>query len=92
MAETIIDANEAAMAARVATGFQFQPGSVEGFYHAIDRALTGFERPSFCRRLQNQAMKADFSWHRSAARYADLYSELHRDVASDARLYRGSVA
>ncbi len=89
LAETIIDANEAAMAARVATGFQFQPGSVEDFYHAIDRALTGFERPSFWRRLQNQAMKADFSWQRSAARYADLYSELRKDMAPDARIYRG---
>lgn len=76
LAETIIDANEAAMAARVATGFQFQPGSVEDLYHAIDRALIGFNRPSFWRRLQTQAMKADFSWTRSAGRYAELYSSL----------------
>ncbi|WP_075292872.1 glycogen synthase GlgA [Pararhizobium arenae] len=76
LAETIIDANEAAMAARVATGFQFQPGSVEDLYHAIDRALTGFQQPLFWRRLQTQAMKADFSWTRSAAQYAELFSGL----------------
>lgn len=76
LAETIIDANEAAMAARVATGFQFQSGSVEDFYHAIDRALIAFEQPSFWKRLQNQAMKADFSWQRSAEHYARLYQEL----------------
>jgi hypothetical protein len=36
--------------------------------------LIGFNRPSFWRRLQTQAMKADFSWTRSAGRYAELYS------------------
>jgi starch synthase len=82
LAETIIDANEAAMAARVATGFQFQPGSVEDLYHAIDRALTGFDRQSFWRRLQTQAMKADFSWTRSAGQYADLYGSLLRHSRS----------
>ncbi|CAN7702468.1 glycogen synthase GlgA [Rhizobium sp. LjRoot98] len=76
LAETIIDANDAAMTARVATGFQFQSGSVEDLYHAIDRALTGFRRAPFWRRLQTQAMKADFSWTRSAGRYADLYTAL----------------
>jgi len=78
LAETIIDANEAAMAARVATGFQFQPGSCDDLYHAIDRALIAFARPTFWRRLQTQAMKADFSWSRSAAQYAQLYNELLR--------------
>jgi len=76
LAETIIDANEAAMAARVATGFQFQSGSVEDFYHAIDRALLAYEQPQFWKRLQHQAMKADFSWQRSADQYAELYRQL----------------
>ncbi|KQV44588.1 MULTISPECIES: glycogen synthase GlgA [unclassified Rhizobium] len=76
LAETIIDANEAAMDAKVATGFQFQPGSVEDFYHAVDRALTAFGHPSFWRQLQVQAMKANFSWQRSARRYAALYRSL----------------
>ena len=76
LAETIIDANEAAMEARAATGFQFQPGSVEDLYHALDRALEAFERPTFWKRLQLQAMKADFGWARSAERYAGLYRRL----------------
>ncbi len=78
LAETVIDANEAAMAARVATGFQFSAGSVEDLYHAVDRALVAYERPSFWRRLQGQAMKADVSWRRSAGKYADLYAQLIR--------------
>lgn len=75
LAETIIDANEAAMSAQVATGFQFNPGSVEDLYHAIDRALIAYEQPDFWRKLQSQAMKADFSWKRSARQYAKVYAK-----------------
>ena len=81
LAETVIDANEAAMAAGVATGFQFHPGSVEDLYNAIDRALTTFENARFWRRLQTQAMRTDFGWGRSADRYARLYRQLVRGRA-----------
>jgi starch synthase len=76
LAETIIDANEAAAGARVATGFHFQPGSVEDLYHAIDRALIAYEQPEFWGSLQSRGMKADFSWRRSAGEYSRLYAEL----------------
>jgi starch synthase len=76
LAETIIDANEAAMSARVATGFQFDPGSVEDLYHAVDRALISYGQLEVWRGLQEQGMKADFSWSRSAEQYARLYSDL----------------
>jgi len=76
LAETIIDANEAAMAARVATRFHFEPGSVGDLYHAVDRALVAFSDPGFWRRLQSQAMKADFGWERSARQFARLYRTL----------------
>lgn len=82
LAETIIDANEAAMAAGVATGFQFNPGSAEDLYHAVDRALRAYERPDFWRRLQSQAMKADFSWKRSARQYAKIYSRVLKSARS----------
>lgn len=78
LAETVIDANEAAIAAGVATGFQFHPGSIEDLYNAIDRALATFENPSHWRRLQTQAMRTDFGWGRSADRYARLYRQLAR--------------
>ena len=39
LADTVIDANEAAMAAGVATGVQFYPPSVEALSYALDRAL-----------------------------------------------------
>lgn len=83
LAETVIDANEAAVAAGVATGFQFNPGSVEDLYNAIDRALTAFENTRSWRRLQTQAMRTDFGWGRSADRYARLYRQLVRCRAAD---------
>ena len=84
LAETVIDANEAAATAGVATGFQFQPGSIVDLYHAIDRALTAYDNPGIWRRLQTQAMRTDFGWTRSAERYARLYRQLARSHAGAA--------
>lgn len=76
LAETIIDANDAAIAAGAATGFQFKAGSVEDFYHAIERAVRTFSEGALWQNLQIQGMKTDFSWSRSAGHYATLYEEL----------------
>lgn len=76
LAETIIDANDAAMSARVATGFQFHPVNTEELRHAINRAFVSFRCPRSWARLQHQGMKTHFSWERSAERYASLYESL----------------
>jgi starch synthase len=76
LADTIIDANEAASAARVATGFQFFPVTPDALREALRRAVRAFAEPKVWARLQNQGMNADVSWNRSALRYADLYAEL----------------
>ena len=76
LADTVIDANEAALAARVATGFQFPPITTEGLRQALRRVFKAYREPKVWARLQNQGMKSDVSWERSAERYADLYSSL----------------
>ena len=76
LADTVIDANEAALAARVATGFQFTPITTEGLRQALRRVFKAYREPKVWARLQNQGMKSDVSWERSAERYADLYSSL----------------
>ena len=76
LADTVIDANEAAIAARVATGFQFSPVTPDALREAIRRAIRAFSEPKIWARLQNQGMKADVSWDRSALRYASLYADL----------------
>ena len=76
LADTVIDANEAALSARVATGFQFTPINAEGFRQALRRVFKAYDEPKVWARIQNQGMKSDVSWENSAARYADLYSSL----------------
>ncbi|HET7413916.1 MAG TPA: glycogen synthase GlgA [Pararhizobium sp.] len=76
LADTIIDANEAALSAGVATGFQFAPGLASTMRHAIGRAMEAYAEPKVWTRLQRQGMKADVSWDKSAKRYAELYRTL----------------
>jgi starch synthase len=82
LAETVIDANDAAMGAGVATGFQFHPVTTEGLRHAIRRAIEVFQSPDQWQRLQNQGMTARFSWDRSAGSYARLYNQLLDEAES----------
>jgi starch synthase len=71
--DTIIDANEMALAAGVATGFQFAPPSREALEKAIARAAALWrDRPAW-RRMQENGMRAEVGWGRPAARYAELY-------------------
>jgi len=76
LADTVIDANEAASAAGVATGFQFAPVTADALREALRRAVRAYAEPEVWARIQNQGMIADVSWDRSALRYASLYAEL----------------
>lgn len=76
LADTVIDANEAAVDAGVATGLQFSPITSEGLGEAIRRAVTLYGREKVWRRMQRRGMKSDVSWDGSARRYADLYASL----------------
>ncbi len=76
LADTIIDANEAALAAGVATGIQFAPVTSEALRRAIRRTLRLYSDQRLWSQLQKQGMKSDVSWDRSGATYADLYQRL----------------
>jgi starch synthase len=81
LAETVIDANDAAMNAQVATGFQFHPVTTEGLCHAIRRAMEAYKNPKQWQQIQQQGMKARFSWERSAGQYAALFRALAKKAA-----------
>lgn len=76
LADTVIDANEAALAAGTGTGVQFAPVTREMLAAAIERTMALWREPATWRRLQRNAMRGDFSWRRSAARYGALYRAL----------------
>lgn len=73
LADTVIDANEMAIAAGVATGLQFGPVLLSPFMDAIDRTKALWRDRQAWRRLQGNGMRADVSWRRPAKQYTDLY-------------------
>ena len=76
LADTVIDANEAAISAGVATGFQFEPANGGSFLYAVGRAVAAYADPAAWTSIQRQGMKSDVSWDRSARKYVDLYRSL----------------
>ncbi|MER9998772.1 glycogen synthase GlgA [Mesorhizobium sp. M0051] len=76
LADTVIDANEAAISAGVATGFQFAPNNGGALLHAIRRLVDAHASPVVWESLQRQGMKADVSWDKSAEKYFELYRSL----------------
>lgn len=76
LADTVIDANPAALAAGVATGIQMNAVDYHALAASVSRAVDLHARPGEWRRLQKNGMKADFSWSASGAAYAALYRQL----------------
>lgn len=76
LADTVIDANDAALAADAATGFMMRTSDAQGLAEAVERADAIHRDAAAWRRMQRRAMKADFSWTASAARYAEVFNAL----------------
>ena len=76
LADTVIDANAAALAAGVATGIQFDGVSPATLSRALRRAADLYAQPRAWARLQQQGMRGDWSWATSGRRYAELYARL----------------
>ena len=62
LADTVIDANEMAVAGDVATGVQFGPVTSENLAGAIRRAKALFHNKPVWRRMQQNGMTVDVSW------------------------------
>jgi starch synthase len=78
LADTVIDANDAALSAGVATGLQFAPPAPSALAHALDRAFALYGDDATMRRTRLNGMRADVSWRGPAKRYAALYRALAR--------------
>ncbi len=76
LADTVIDANEAALAAGVATGIQFWPVTEDAMQDALRRLLRLWRDRPVWERLQRNAMASEVSWRMPAAHYAALYESL----------------
>jgi starch synthase len=78
LADTVIDANDMAVAGNVATGIQFWPVSRESLGSAISRANALFQNKPVWQGMQKNAMNVDVSWRNPARQYAGLYRKLAR--------------
>jgi len=73
LADTIVDANEMAVASGVATGFQFSPVTLTAAMDAFARAKDMWLDMDAWQRLQLNGMGIDVGWGRPARQYAHLY-------------------
>lgn len=76
LADSVIDANEMALADGLGTGLQFAPVTREALAAAIERAAALWRVPKRWQQVQRNAMRTDVSWRRPAARYAALYRQV----------------
>ncbi len=83
LADTVIDANEAALTADCATGFQFAPVNATMLWQAILRACAIYRRPKIWSAMMRRAMRCPVGWDASAAAYQRIYAGLLADRDQD---------
>jgi starch synthase len=76
LADSVIDANLAALGAGAATGIQFTGVNYNALAAAVSRAVTLYHQGDVWKAIQRSGMKSDFSWDSSGKVYADLYRQL----------------
>ncbi|MFC3061214.1 glycogen synthase GlgA [Paenirhodobacter populi] len=76
LADTVIGATPASEAAGAATGIVFHPVDALGLRQALHKLLALHADRAGWQAMVRRGMKADWSWNRSAARYAALYDRL----------------
>lgn len=78
LADTVVDARDAALADGTATGIQFIHADTGGLIYGIRRALELRSAPARWLAMQRTGMKQDFSWDKAAGEYLALYRSLSR--------------
>lgn len=76
LADTVIDANNAACAAGVATGFVFDDVSVAGISAAMSRTIAAHADKPLWQQMQTAAMRQPVGWETSARQYVHMYETL----------------
>jgi starch synthase len=74
--DSVIDADDAALADGTATGVVFEAANSAALVQAVSRALGLYRRRRIWQGICRQGMRQDFSWQHSAAEYQRLYDEL----------------
>ena len=72
LADSVIDADEAAAGGGQGTGFVFDAPQPQALADALQRALAAFAQPLRWRAIQRAGMRQDLGWHRAAEAYCRL--------------------
>jgi starch synthase len=76
LADTVVDVNDATLAAKQATGFLFEAPETEAFWGTLMRAIDLHRQsPALWQQIMRTGMARDFSWEVSARRYQSFYQE-----------------
>jgi len=73
LVDTVVDASPENIANGTATGFIFSHTTVHGLQECILRSLAAYADKPVWRKIQQNGMRRDFSWKRSAEEYLALY-------------------
>ncbi|MFC4733411.1 glycogen synthase GlgA [Salipiger abyssi] len=76
LADTVINASPAGLAAGAATGLQFHPVTAQALAQALMKLVKLYEDRATWTKMMKNAMAAPVSWEHSAADYATLYREM----------------
>ncbi|MFD1795775.1 glycogen synthase GlgA [Paracoccus aurantiacus] len=76
LADSVIDANVAALRDQVATGLQFAPVTADALNLALQKAASLYAQPEIWQRMTARAMAHPVGWDASARDYAALYDRL----------------
>ncbi|QHQ34178.1 glycogen synthase GlgA [Algicella marina] len=79
LADTVIDANAAALRAGVATGIVFSPVTAEALSGAFDRLHVLYRDSEAWAKMVRRAMQHSVGWDASARDYSELYARLVED-------------
>jgi len=79
LADTVEDATLENLVAAQASGIIFDDAEAEELLEAVRQALKLFANKAIWGQIQMAGMGKDFSWHKSALKYSDLYHLALRD-------------
>lgn len=81
LADTVIDANPAALSVSAATGVTFAPDSSAALIDAFRRTIALYRDTPTWSAVQHNGVTADVSWEQAASHYAALFHRLIKRLA-----------
>ncbi|MDO4642281.1 MAG: glycogen synthase GlgA [Cardiobacteriaceae bacterium] len=76
LADTVVDTTKETVKARRATGFVFYEAAPDALLQAAGRMLESWKNTKQWAEIRSNAMNEDFSWHKAAQSYQELYQRL----------------